>query len=201
MKKLFLSLAVIGMSGAAAAQDISVERLNEVIDASFGDLTDDLRARIVQDETQEVCSSYRDMPPAELADAILERELASVVFPEDDNLMGDWKYALDNSNNGWGWRIGDNNPNREIGGNCYACHQLTEEEVGYGNLGPSLLGYGKGFEIDAEFVMATYTKIYNAQAILPCSQMPRFGATGFLTPEQITHYVAMLLDPESPVNQ
>jgi L-cysteine S-thiosulfotransferase len=31
--------------------------------------------------------------------------------------------------------------------------------------------------------------------------MPRFGTNGFLTPEQVRDYVAMLLHPESPVNQ
>jgi len=24
------------------------------------------------------------------------------------------------------------------GGNCYACHQLTKEEISFGNIGPSL---------------------------------------------------------------
>jgi sulfur-oxidizing protein SoxX len=31
--------------------------------------------------------------------------------------------------------------------------------------------------------------------------MPRLGATGHLTPEQITHLVAYLIDPQSPINQ
>ena len=30
--------------------------------------------------------------------------------------------------------------------------------------------------------------------------MPRFGAQGALTEEQISHIMAYLLDPESPVN-
>jgi sulfur-oxidizing protein SoxX len=31
--------------------------------------------------------------------------------------------------------------------------------------------------------------------------MPRLGANGFLTPEQIAHVVAYLVDPQSPVNR
>ena len=31
--------------------------------------------------------------------------------------------------------------------------------------------------------------------------MPRFGHNGILTEEQITHLVALLLDPDSPVNK
>jgi sulfur-oxidizing protein SoxX len=46
-----------------------------------------------------------------------------------------------------------------------------------------------------------YGKIYNSQAFLACSQMPRFGHNGVLTEEQITHLVALLLDPDSPVNK
>jgi sulfur-oxidizing protein SoxX len=31
--------------------------------------------------------------------------------------------------------------------------------------------------------------------------MPRFGLHNWLTPEEITHVVALLMDPESPVNK
>ena len=31
--------------------------------------------------------------------------------------------------------------------------------------------------------------------------MPRFGHQGILTEEQLKHVVALLLDPESPVNK
>jgi sulfur-oxidizing protein SoxX len=47
----------------------------------------------------------------------------------------------------------------------------------------------------------TYDKIYNAWGSFPCSNMPRLGARGYLTPEQITHVVAYLTDPQSPVNR
>ena len=47
----------------------------------------------------------------------------------------------------------------------------------------------------------TYDKIYNAQAFAVCSLMPRFGHSGWLSPEEIAHLVAYLLDPASPVNR
>jgi sulfur-oxidizing protein SoxX len=46
-----------------------------------------------------------------------------------------------------------------------------------------------------------YDKIYNSNAFTACTNMPRFGLHSWLTPEQITHIVAFLMDPESPVNK
>lgn len=196
------TLCTLGLAIAApaAAEGVSPEKVEALIAAAFANAPAEVRGRVEQDETLRVCSEYRDNPPGELWDAILEREQARIVYPADGKLMGDWKVALKEANNGYGWRMRDD-PKRVVGGNCYACHQLTETEVGYGNLGPSLLGYGKDREIDDELILATYNKIFNAQSVLPCSQMPRFGTNGFLTPEQVRDYVAMLLDPESPVNK
>ncbi len=190
----------VGLAGLAEAADVSAEKVEALIEAAFAHAPAEVRGRVEQDETLRVCTAYRDNPPDDQWDAILEREKARIVYPADGVLMGDWKVALKEANNGYGWRMRDI-PERVVGGNCYACHQLTEAEVGYGNLGPSLLGYGKDREIDEELIVATYNKIFNAQSVLPCSQMPRFGSNGFLTPEQVRDYVAMLLDPESPVNK
>jgi len=46
-----------------------------------------------------------------------------------------------------------------------------------------------------------YGKIYNAKAYTLCSNMPRFGATGTLTEQQIKDLVAYVLDPGSPNNK
>jgi sulfur-oxidizing protein SoxX len=50
-------------------------------------------------------------------------------------------------------------------------------------------------------VKYTYEKLYNAQAFVACSSMPRLGHNGILKPEQIAHVTAYLLSPESPVNK
>ena len=46
-----------------------------------------------------------------------------------------------------------------------------------------------------------YGKIYNAEAYTACSNMPRFGHSGILTEQQIKDVVALLMDPDSPVNK
>jgi sulfur-oxidizing protein SoxX len=44
-------------------------------------------------------------------------------------------------------------------------------------------------------------KVYNAQAYSACLNMPRFGHTHILTEQQIKDVVALLMDPQSPVNR
>jgi sulfur-oxidizing protein SoxX len=46
-----------------------------------------------------------------------------------------------------------------------------------------------------------YERIYNPQAVIACANMPRLGASKFLTVEQIKDLVAFVMSPESPVNQ
>jgi sulfur-oxidizing protein SoxX len=93
-------------------------------------------------------------------------------------------------------------PQRQpIGGNCYACHQLTRAEVSYGTIGPSLLNYGKIRNFGEAETKAVYDKIYNAQVSYPCSNMPRLGTHKVLTIEQIKDLVALVMSPDSPVNK
>ena len=92
-------------------------------------------------------------------------------------------------------------PAKPSGGNCYACHQLSKQEVSFGTLGPSLWHYGKLRGSSPGMQKYTYAKIYNPQAFTACSTMPRFGHHAILTEQQIKDLVALLLDPASPVNQ
>ena len=46
-----------------------------------------------------------------------------------------------------------------------------------------------------------YGKVYNSEAFSACSNMPRFGHKGILTEKQIKDVVALLMDPDSPVNK
>jgi sulfur-oxidizing protein SoxX len=50
-------------------------------------------------------------------------------------------------------------------------------------------------------VKAVYERIYNPQAAIPCGNMPRLGASKFLSVEQIKDLVALVMSPESPVNK
>ncbi len=73
---------------------------------------------------------------------------------------------------------------------------------------PSLHNYGKirgvtdPYSASAKpIVEYTWGKIWNAKAYNACSNMPRAGHMGILTEQQVRHIVALLLDPQSPVNK
>lgn len=174
----------------------------------FGAAPGPLKARIVQDETQAYCSQqqiqYRVPPnpdPVELAHAAIQaRELASVVYPADGQVLGDWKRGEALAETGTGGQFTEA-ADAPRGGNCYACHQMAASELSYGTLGPSLMGYGKEHGLTAEAARAVYTKIYNSNASQACSKMPRFGAHGYLTVEQIRDLTAYVMAPDSPVNK
>jgi sulfur-oxidizing protein SoxX len=146
------------------------------------------------------CSASRNNPAKDVAEAIRKRGQATIVYPPDNNFMGDWQKGERLAQSGYGLRFTDYPPRQANGGNCYACHQLTKAEVSYGTLGPNLSEYGKLRDFKPDAVKATYEKIYNSHAAFPCSTMPRFGANKVLTIEQIKDAVALLMSPESPVN-
>ncbi|WP_245431079.1 sulfur oxidation c-type cytochrome SoxX [Rhodoplanes roseus] len=187
-------------SDTEMAPGISRETLERAVAAAWKGLPPDLAARVVQDETMRICSQYRNQPPQALADAILAREKQTVSYPPDAKYLGDWKAGEKLALSGFGGRMGDN-PKQANGGNCYACHQLAPAEISYGTLGPSLAGYGKLKGTTPEAQKEVYERVYNAQAVYACSNMPRFGHNKFLTIDQIRDAVAFLLDPESPVNK
>jgi L-cysteine S-thiosulfotransferase len=145
-------------------------------------------SRLVQDETQKICSVTRNNPSAAQADAINARERATIKYPEGGKLMGDWKNGEKLVKGGFGMRIGSIEPDAPArqkggnGGNCYACHAIDPKEVAAGNLGPSLTGYGALRGASDDIVKYTYDKLYNAQATVACSNMPRIGHNGILTP-------------------
>ena len=121
-------------------------------------------------------------------------------MPADGKFLGDWKEGKKVANNGRGGQFSDDEKTVS-GGNCYACHQLEKAELSYGTIGPSLTSYGKDRKYDPDDVKRAYIKIYNSQALQACSNMPRFGVNKYLTEQQIKDLVALLFDPESPVNQ
>jgi sulfur-oxidizing protein SoxX len=90
---------------------------------------------------------------------------------------------------------------KQNGGLCQNCHALAHGEINVGNIGPALTFYAKERGNSEAVAKLTYERIYNAWAYSPCSNMPRLGASGHLKPEQITHLVAYLVDPQSPINK
>jgi L-cysteine S-thiosulfotransferase len=204
-----ITIALFGAALAAAplaaqselAPELAPERVDEVVREAFANAPDDFQPRLQPDEIMQICNASDNNPDDADWDRIMELAQASVVYPEDGELMGDWQRGEALAQSGYGLRFTDYPPARETGGNCYACHQLTEAEVSYGTLGPSLREYGAIRGSDEEAVRAAYDKIYNPHVVFPCSMMPRFGANAVLTPEQIRDIVALLMDPDSPVNQ
>ena len=157
--------------------------------------------RLDQDETQKVCSEYANRPlPASVAEKIQQVNLATIRYPADGTLVGDWKNGEKIAQSGQGFQFSDD-PTVPAGANCYACHQLTPQELSFGTIGPSLYRFGKVRGFTDETRKYAWGKVYNADAFAACSNMPRFGHSRILTEQQIRDVVALLVDPASPVNQ
>jgi sulfur-oxidizing protein SoxX len=195
-----IAALMLAAAFAASAQTADPATVDAYLKATFGKAPPEWQARIEPDETLKLCNQYRNDVPAAEADRIVTRELAKVVYPADGKMLGDWKEGAKIANNGRGGQFSDD-ANTEAGGNCYACHQLEKQELSYGTLGPSLTAYGRDRNYAPDAIKSAFTKIYDSQAVLACSNMPRFGANKVLTQKQITDLVALLFDPESPVNK
>jgi L-cysteine S-thiosulfotransferase len=176
-------------------------KADAAIKAAFAKAPADWAGRITGDATMQTCSATNNSPAPAAAKEIQARELATIKYPADGKLLGDWKEGEKIAQSGYGMRFTDYPARNPNGGNCYACHQLTKAEVSFGTIGPSLLEYGKIRKFTEADTKAAYEKIYNSHAAFPCSLMPRFGSNGVLTIEQIQHLTALLMSPDSPVNK
>ncbi len=205
MKKLILLLvamsAVIGCAGPAEEKDYSAEML-KLLESDFKSKGPVTVERVMQqDDVQKFCSSLegKEAPIDEYA-KITDSQLKTVKYPADGQYLGSWETGNKIANNGKGGQFSD--PEGTVsGGNCYGCHQITKEEIAFGTIGPSLYQYGKLRGTSEAIQKYTWEKIYNAQAYIACSSMPRFGHAGILDEQQIKDVTALLLDPSSPVNQ
>ena len=169
--------------------------------SSFKDAGQAKLDRLDQDETQRVCSQYagKALPP-DVAKRVEHLNLATIKYPADGKLVGDWKNGEKIAQEGRGKQFSDD-PAGPVGANCYACHQLTPQELSYGTIGPTLYQFGKLRGYTDETRRYAWGKVYNADAFAACSNMPRFGHSGILTEAQLRDVVALLMDPASPVNQ
>ena len=189
-------------AGCASMSDSELARRTvEVMKASFQERGQAKLDRLDQDEAQRLCS----IPPAEtlpkeVAAHIEKSNLQSIRYPADGKLLGDWRQGERVAQSGVGMQFSDD-PKQPSGANCYACHQITKEEISFGTIGPSLYNFGKLRGTSESIQRYTYGKLYNSQAYTACSNMPRFGLHGILTEQQIKDVTALLLDPNSPVNK
>jgi sulfur-oxidizing protein SoxX len=206
MMRSLACTAVAGMLAAWGAPACA-QAADPVPEADFARmLRHDFRARggagldrLEQDPLQKTCSDTRDRPPAAEAGRMMEEQRALIRWPADGRLLGDWHGGEKVAQDGRGMTWADR-PGVPGGGNCYGCHRISPQEVAHGTVGPSLLHYGREHGSSPEVQQYVYGHIYNAKAYNPCSTMPRFGVSGALTERQIMDLVALLLDPDSPVN-
>jgi sulfur-oxidizing protein SoxX len=195
----FFLAALAGCAMTPASTGPSEDQVQSVLERDFHARGSAKMDRIPQDKLQRVCTEAHDRPAADVAKALEAEQMKTIVYPEG-SLIGDWKRGDKSAQDGRGMTWNDK-PGHQAGGSCYNCHQLSPKEESFGTIGPSLRGLGKTRGTSAQAQRYVYGKIYNAKAYNACSQMPRFGTSGTLTPEQIKDFVALLLDPASPVNQ
>jgi sulfur-oxidizing protein SoxX len=201
MKIAFCILALATSTAALAADPDYGKMALDMMKQDFKAKGPATMERMVnQDEAQQLCSANPLSQPKEMAAKIEAAQLKSVVYPADGVYLGKWQEGEKIAQSGRGMQSSDaaGSPN---GGNCYACHQINKQEISFGNIGPSLHQYGKLRGQSPEIIKYTWGKIYNAQAYKACSNMPRFGHNGVLTEAQIKDLMALLLDPQSPVNK
>ena len=190
----------IALTASLAAWTMAADDINVVLQNSFVAKNQATMDRLERDAVQTACSAPRGMPlDNDMLASLRAERLAAVVLPADGEYLGDWQRGAEVAGNGRGLQSSDD-PTQPNGGNCYACHQLAPSEVAYGTLGPSLTGYGARGQSEA-MLQYTWTKLWDTHAYNLCSHMPRFGAQGILTEQQLKDMMAYLLDPASPVKQ
>ncbi len=208
MKKTLLILAALATTPAFAADTnwgagADDAAFKAMVQSSFREKGIAKLARLDQDATQAFCSDPKhadDKDSAKVREKIEADNMAAVKWPSDGKWLGDWKEGEKIAQSGRGLTSTDK-ADQVNGGNCYNCHQLSPKEISYGTIGPSLTGYGKARGQSEETLKYTWARIYNSKATNACSNMPRAGHMGIVTEQQIRDIMALLLDPQSPVNQ
>ncbi len=205
MKKRIAGVVVLGLAIAGCATVVSEEERSAqalaMMKQSFRAKGQAKLDRLEQDDMQRRCSlAERNPVPKETAERLERAQQALIKYPADGKYLGDWKNGEKIAQSGVGKQYSDD-PAKPAGGNCYACHQLTKAEVSFGTIGPSLYNFGKLRGFTPAMQKYAYGKVFNSQAFSACSSMPRFGHSGILTEAQMRDVVALLMDPQSPVNQ
>ena len=138
--------------------------------------------------------------PKDVAERIEKANLATIKYPADGKLMGDWKRGERIAQTG----AASSSPTIRRTRPAATATPATNSRSRRSPSAPS----GRACTTSASCAAHgeaiqkyTYGKIYNAQAYSACSNMPRFGHNGILTEQQIKDVTALLLDPGSPVNK
>lgn len=179
---LISALLLVGLASGQPGATYITPELQRLIQAGGQNYANVL---LKQAPDQALCSIHRNRLPPEVLGPFIEEQRRLIKYPEGGRLMGDWKR-------------GEAIYNTLARGNCFSCHAGSPLNIG-GNVGPSLEKYGQRGTSEA-VQRYTYEVIYNPWAYFPCTVMYRFGHNGLLTPEEVAHVVAYLLDPASDFN-
>jgi L-cysteine S-thiosulfotransferase len=205
---VLVALALAGCSVArdqGAKQDLvepaTAPGLAADVDSSFRAHGQAGLERLQQSPMQRICSQPQPDPSQAGARQQVQRQaLESVRYPDDARWLGDWHRGEQIAQSRLGRQYSDP-PDAPGGGNCYACHELSGAEIAFGTIGPSLNHYLQHNGSSDDALRRTWARIWNPHAFNVCSVMPRFGDADILTAEQIRDVMALLLDPDSPVNR
>ena len=207
MKTLQVSIfgaAALAIAFSAGAQDYRGQAIN-MMKQDFHAKGIAGMDRLNEDALQLVCNRSGNNPPKGVAERLQQDQFEAIKYPADGKFLGDWKAGEKIAQRGRGmtWKDKDGKTSRgePNGGSCYNCHQIGAATTSFGTIGNSLLHFGKIRGYGADTQKYVYGKIYNAKAFNLCSHMPRFGHSATLTEQQIKDLVALLLDPNSPVNK
>jgi sulfur-oxidizing protein SoxX len=206
-KKIFGGMVALASVLVLSSTGISAQTIDPavmaVMESSFRSQGIIDKKDIYPDELQTLCSDKAFLESPEGQKKAIELQtvaLQSVKPPSDGVYFGDWKAGekVAQSGRGLAW---NNKRDAVNGGSCYNCHRISKDEMSYGSLGPSLLGYGKIRGNSDAIVEYTWNRIYNSKSYNACNNMPRMVESGLLTEQQIKDVMALLFDPQSPVNQ
>ena len=203
MASVALVAGCAGVMTASAPKEPTDADVLAVLQESFKEAGPAKLDRLKPTDLQAACAvanrTGKDLEPA-TRERLQKAALEAVKYPADGKFLGDWKRGEQIAQSGRGLQFSDS-PDTVNGGNCYACHQLTKEEISHGNIGPSLYNYGKLRGNSEAILRYTWARIWNSHSFNACANMPRFGDAGILTEAQIKDVMALLLDPQSPVNK
>src|SRR5437762_3435434 len=188
-----IALLVLGCAAGPSSEEIAAQS-TAMLQASFKASGQAGLDRLNQDDTQRACSEaiHGKALRKEVAERIEQTNLATIRYPADGKLLGDWKNGEKIAQEGRGKQFSDDVAG-PVGANCYACHQLAPQELSFGTIGPSLYQFAKLRGYGADTQRYAYGKIFNADAFAACSTMPRFGHNQILTEQQIKDVTALLM--------
>ena len=213
ISKISVSLTAIAVLASCAAPSMGMPSPAEflaTLKGSFSERGPAKMDRLDQNEVQRICSEADKTGKAVDEDTRKKIEAAlyaGIPYPSDAKYIGNWQEGEKIAQDGTGLQFSDA-IGKPSGANCYACHQIAPKEISFGNLGPSLYKYGvnrgvkdpNAAESEA-IVKYTWARLWNTHSVNLCSSMPRFGDAKILTNAQLKDVMALLLDPQSPVNK